>query len=219
MSTALVVGGTRGIGAVIARRFEADGIYVAVMGSKTPPLVVPPLSSIVFCQRYRGDRSAWQGEIETSLLLTRNIIENAPFDGENNSIVILSSIIAHTVADEQPLSYHMCKSALEGMIRYYAVALGPRGIRVNGVAPGVTLKPENAEYYQAHQDKMELFERINPLGRMGTADDVANVVSWLCSPGASFVTGQTIVVDGGVSLINQEALARSFLTNPISGVR
>lgn len=229
MSHALVAGGTRGIGRVIAQAFAKRGDMVTVVGRKEiersffwiadAVKTQGKLDSLIFCQRYRPsgivtDEDVFEGEVETSLELTRSVIQECATLGYFDnpcSIVIVSSVIAHTVANEQPVGYHVAKAALEGMARYYAVTLGKRGIRVNCVAPGVTLKPENAEYYSQHPEKVELFSRINPLGRMGTAQDVANVVTWLCSPGAAFVTGQTIVVDGGVSLVNQEALARSFL--------
>jgi hypothetical protein len=213
MSRVLVVGGTKGIGKVIAQTLTARGDAVAVVGRNTPGEEWIPwakLTHLILCQRFRGKIDAWRGEIETSLTLTRDLIEGWAdnFDGENNSIVIMSSIIAHTVADEQPVSYHMAKAALEGMIRYYAVELGPRGIRVNGIAPGVVLKDSNKEYYKEHPEKVNLFNRTIPLGRMGTAEDIAGVAQFLCSPAASFITGQTIVVDGGVSLLNQESLVR-----------
>ena len=57
---------------------------------------------------------------------------------------------------------------------------------------------------------MELYAKTVPLGRMATTQDIASVVEFLCGPGASFVTGQNIFVDGGVSLVSQEALARSL---------
>ena len=213
MSTALVVGGTHGIGRVVAKTLEAGGETVTAIGRHT--VYTPgPLTHLVFCQRYRDGADAWQGEIDTSLTRTRNIIEcNIDFfdHDPSNCIVIMSSIIARSVADEQPVSYHMAKAALEAMVRYYAVTLGPKGIRVNGVAPGVTLKPENLLYYTSHPQKVAQFSRLNPLGRMGTAQEVANVVKFLCSPEASFVNGAIIPVDGGVSLLNPESLASRYL--------
>jgi NAD(P)-dependent dehydrogenase (short-subunit alcohol dehydrogenase family) len=96
------------------------------------------------------------------------------------------------------------------LVRYYAVALGPRGIRVNGVSPGTVVKRENQEFYARSEALVGVFKRTIPLGRMGTAVDVANVIAFLCGPQASFVTGQQIVVDGGVSLLSQESLARKI---------
>lgn len=94
------------------------------------------------------------------------------------------------------------------MVRYYAVTLGPRRIRVNSVSPGTVLKDESKDFYLKNEQLYNLYKGIIPLGRMGTAEEVANVVAFLCSSKASFITGQNIVVDGGLSLIWQETLAR-----------
>jgi 3-oxoacyl-[acyl-carrier protein] reductase len=212
MTRALIIGGTKGIGAACARALEAAGDEVEVVGRNTPGFVTNGITHLVFCQRYRDNDDPWDGEMRISLGLTKDIIEWVKFDGDpTNSIVIISSVIARTVASEQPVGYHVAKAALEGMARYYAVNLGQKGIRTNCVSPCVVLKQENRDYYAAHPEKVELFSRINPLRRMGTSEDVANVVAWLCSPGAAYVNGVVIPVDGGVSLLNQEALARSFL--------
>jgi NAD(P)-dependent dehydrogenase (short-subunit alcohol dehydrogenase family) len=81
-------------------------------------------------------------------------------------------------------------------------------VRVNAVAPGTTVKDEARAFYESHPEIIALFKDIVPLGRMGTADDVASLVAFLASARASFITGQEIVIDGGVSLLGQEALAR-----------
>jgi len=169
------------------------------------------LTHLVLLQRFRGSGDAWDGEIETSLTASRAIIEACAerFDGgPDNSIVLVGSIAGRVIAGEQPVGYHVAKAALEHMSRYYAVALGPRGIRVNCVAPATVLKEESADFYDRRPDLLDLYRRVVPLGRMGTAEDVASVIGFLCSPAASFVTGQVVVVDGGISLLGQEALAR-----------
>jgi NAD(P)-dependent dehydrogenase (short-subunit alcohol dehydrogenase family) len=169
------------------------------------------ISNLVFLQRYRGQGDDWTGEVETSLAATRHVIEGliGEFDdtGEK-SIVIVSSVASHLVADEQPLSYHVAKAGLNQMVRYYAVTLGPKGIRVNSVSPGTILKEEAQEFYLQNEQLHNLYKKVIPLGRMGTSEEIANVVAFLCSPSASFITGQDIVVDGGLSLQWQETLVR-----------
>lgn len=168
------------------------------------------VNHLVFFQRYRGEEDAWAGELDVSLTATRCIVERLAdhFDGTaDNAIVIVGSVASQFITEEQPVSYHVAKAGLHQMVRYYAVALGPRGIRVNAVSPGTVLKEESQQFYQ--QDPVSsLYKRIIPLGRMGTAEDVVQLIAFLCSPQAAFVTGQNIVIDGGASLQGHEALAR-----------
>ncbi len=171
------------------------------------------LSSLVLLQRFKGEGDRWTGEIATSLSATKTIIERLAGEfsgGGGNSIVLVSSIVGRFIAEGQPVGYHVAKAALCQMARYYAVELGPRGIRVNCVSPCTVVKEENRDYYSKHEDLYNLFKKTIPLGRMGTALESANVIAFLCSSKASFVTGQEIVVDGGVSLLSQEALARKL---------
>lgn len=93
------------------------------------------------------------------------------------------------------------KAALEAWTRYLAYELAGRGITANCVSPGV-IATDSAKFYGG--DRFPEFDRLvsayTPAGRMGTADEVAAVVAFLCTPGARFIVGQTIVVDGGLGL-------------------
>jgi NAD(P)-dependent dehydrogenase (short-subunit alcohol dehydrogenase family) len=240
---ALVVGGTRGIGRTVARRFIAEGFALSIIGRRPPeqplasqkavrywavdlrdadalgaavPAIVKaggPLSRLVCLQRFRGAGDEWQGEIDTTLTATRLLIDatSGRFAATGDrAIVVVSSIADRFVASEQPLSYHVAKAGLTQLARYYAVTLARRGIRVNAVSSGTIVKDESRTFYREQKALRQLYESMIPLGRMGTADEIASVVSFLCSGAASFVTGQSLVVDGGVSLQWHETLVRQM---------
>ena len=95
-------------------------------------------------------------------------------------------------------------------MKYYAVNLGEKGIRCNCVLPNSVIKPENKDYFTKNNDVRRMIEQITPLKRMGTAKDIANTVDFLCSPKSSFITGQTIFVDGGISVRGQDSIARQM---------
>jgi len=98
------------------------------------------------------------------------------------------------------------KAAIEAMCRYYAVALAPRGITVNAVCAGITDDSIVNRLPQEAQDAMLSWLRSGwtPMGRAGTPADIGGAVAALCSEDAGWITGQTIVVDGGASLMNPE---------------
>ena len=171
------------------------------------------VNHLVFLQRYRGEGDNWAGEIETTLTDTKFVIEHLvdKFDNSGeNSIVLVSSTAGHFVIDKQPLSYHVAKAGLNHMLRYYAVALGRKSIRVNGVSPCTIVKEESKDFYFQNKSLCNLYEKITPLGRMGRAREIAQVIVFLCSSESSFVTGQNLIVDGGMSLLYQESLARKL---------
>ena len=169
------------------------------------------LSSLVFLQRYRGSGDSWQGELNVAMTATKTLIEGLAeqFHPQGDrSIAIVASVATDLIARNQSLGYHVSKSALRQMARFYAVKLGGKGIRVNVVSPCTFVKEESAAYYGGQVALKELYAKIVPLGRWGTAKEVAQTAAYLCGSQASFITGQEILVDGGLSLMLQDALAR-----------
>lgn len=173
------------------------------------------ISHLIFSQRYRGNDDDWRGEWEVSLSATKYIIERCANDFDatiETSIVVIGSVANSFIALEQPLSYHVGKAALLAIVRYFAVVLGPKKIRVNCVSPAAVLKKEAQPFYEKHKSLYNLYQQVIPLGRMGAPDDIADVVAFLCSPQSLYITGQNMVVDGGLSLLAQEGLSRNITT-------
>jgi meso-butanediol dehydrogenase / (S,S)-butanediol dehydrogenase / diacetyl reductase len=122
-----------------------------------------------------------------------------PHLGPGSSIVAVSSVNATLAAPGVPV-YAAAKSGLEGLVRQLALEYGPRGIRVNAVAPGMI----------GPSDLVGVTEGY-PLQRIGTPDDVAAAVTYLAGPGAGFVTGAVLPVDGGLSIASPAAWLRPDL--------
>jgi enoyl-[acyl-carrier protein] reductase III len=122
----------------------------------------------------------------------------APAMRPGASIVGISSLGAQRVLDNYTL-VGTSKAALEALVRYLAVELGPRGIRVNAVSAGVVATA--ALDYFPNREEMLAMGAANAAGRIVTPEDVAGVVAFLCSADAEMIRGQTVVVDGGWSLL------------------
>jgi enoyl-[acyl-carrier protein] reductase III len=121
----------------------------------------------------------------------------APSMPDGSSIVALSSLGAERVLDNYVL-VGTSKAALESLVRYLGVELAPR-IRVNAVSGGVV--ETGALEHFPNREEMLRAGAANPVGRLVTPDDIAGAVAFLCSKDADMIRGQTIVVDGGFSLL------------------
>jgi enoyl-[acyl-carrier protein] reductase III len=115
-----------------------------------------------------------------------------------SSIVALSSLGSFRVLENYVL-VGTSKAALESLVRYLAVELAPRGIRVNAVSGGV-VDTGALDHFPNREEMLDAARGRTPAGRMVTVDDMAGAVMFLCSPDAEMIRGQTIVVDGGFSL-------------------
>jgi enoyl-[acyl-carrier protein] reductase III len=122
----------------------------------------------------------------------------APQMPEGSSIVGISSLGSQRVLENYTL-VGTSKAALEALVRYLAVELAPRGIRVNAVSAGV-VETGALDHFPNREAMLEQGAR-NPVGRLVSPEDVAAAVAFLCSPEADMIRGQTLVVDGGYSLL------------------
>lgn len=122
----------------------------------------------------------------------------APHIAEGGSVVMLSSVTArHAVG--AVAAYAAMKAALESLVARAAAELGPRGIRVNAVAPGTTASETIAPWTQSEQGR-EATLGMQALKRINQPEDVADVIAFLCSDKARIVTGAVIAADGGTLL-------------------
>jgi enoyl-[acyl-carrier protein] reductase III len=116
-----------------------------------------------------------------------------------SSIVGISSLGSTRVLENYVL-VGTSKAALESLVRYLAVELAPRGIRVNAVSAGV-IETEALAHFPNREQMLAAAREHTPAGRMVEPQDVADAVCFLCSPQAEMIRGQTLIVDGGYSLL------------------
>lgn len=120
-----------------------------------------------------------------------------PMLGDGSSIVMTSSLAARAAVG-QLSAYSATKGAIDTMVKHFASLLGPRGIRVNAVAPGI-IDTDMSEFAKTDEGR-DYALKMQALQRIGHADDVADAVTFLASNSARWVTGDTIQVGGGSKL-------------------
>jgi len=174
------------------------------------------IEGLVFLQKYRPlkkVKNELSKELTVSVESTKIIIEslkNSFSKKSLKSIVIIGSIVSRFVAREQNIDYHIAKSALVGLVNYYAVSLGELGISVNMLSPSTTVKDENKSFYKKNKDLASLYSSISPLKKMLKAENVVDAIKFLLSKKSKFITGQNIFIDGGISLEWQEVIGREY---------
>jgi 3-oxoacyl-[acyl-carrier protein] reductase len=144
----------------------------------------------------------WQHSVrrnlDTAFLMTRSVVPAMRRNGWGR-IVMVSSVTGPVMAMRGDSAYAAAKAALVGLVRSLAVDVAGDGITANAVAPGwIATGSQTAEEVREGE--------LIPMRRSGTPDEIAWPVAWLCTPGAAYLTGQCLVVDGGNSVAEERAL-------------
>ena len=125
--------------------------------------------------------------------------EAAPHLPRGSSIVAISSLGSVRVLDNYTV-VGVSKAALEALVRYLAVELAPAGVRVNAVSAGL-VETGALEYFPNREEMLSFYKERTPAGRLVEPRDIAEAVCFLASPEAGMIRGQTLIVDGGYSVL------------------
>jgi NAD(P)-dependent dehydrogenase (short-subunit alcohol dehydrogenase family) len=116
---------------------------------------------------------------------------------QGSGAIVNCSSLGGLVGLPSRAAYHASKHGVIGLTRSAAMEYAPRGVRINAVCPGTIETPMVSEMLATQADAMKEILRDQPIGRLGQSEEIAAAVLWLCSPGASFVLGVALPVDGG----------------------
>lgn len=142
--------------------------------------------------------------LRLSQLIAKRMIKQSEDEGSEGccgSIINLSSILSRR-AHPELMALSISNAALEQMTRSLAVALAPKGIRVNAVAMGSVMSASLQEILKDNPDYRDTIERGTPMGRIASPTELAEAVQFLASDGSGFMTGEVMTVDGGRSLLD-----------------
>jgi 3-oxoacyl-[acyl-carrier protein] reductase len=193
--------GAQGFGCDLRSEADVDALRDAVTAALGPPWLLVNAAGVFFEHEVTElSLDEWDLVMDVNArgtFLTCRALLPAMHAAGSGCIVNVASTAGlsggHTRA-----AYNASKGAVVLLTRSLAIDWGPRGVRVNCVAPGLIDTPM-ADWIRHDAVRLAAFERSLPAGRIGTPDDVAHAVSFLASDGASYLHGSTLVVDGGVT--------------------
>ena len=237
--TALVTGGTRGIGLAIVRALRHCGARVIAIGKSQDQIDLfgkefakDPLASAELVDvRDRRSMEALRDRLDRLDILVPNAGVNTRVKAldlpdeplremldtnlygvfvtcqvfapllvkKPGSRVVVTSSISAIHGQDLRAAYAATKAGLSGLVRSLAIEWGPLGVNVNAVGPGIIETPLTRAYMDEFPERVAAAIANTPLRRVGTPEDVADVVVFLASNAARFITGQTLYVDGGLT--------------------
>ncbi len=169
------------------------------------------LEAIAFVHRYRSQLQNPIKQYEVEVYTPFKIIESMASQSRDKqcAVVLMTSPAGRTVVGDQDFQYHASKAALSQLVRFGSVRFSANNLRINGVSPGSFIfKERAAEYYSKNPDVVANAKKLIPLARMGTVTEIANVAAFLLSDKSSYINGQILEVDGGLSNFDQASLSK-----------
>ena len=175
----------------VVAEFASHGPYAAVVHNAATGVIKPALET---------EDKHWDWTLNANARALLSLARAcAPDMQSGSSIVAVSSLGAQRVLENYVL-VGTSKAALESVVRYLAVELSPRGIRVNAVSAGV-VETEALDHFPNREQMLSAGKTRTPAGRLVEPEDVAGAVAFLCSPDADMLRGHTLIMDGGYSLL------------------
>jgi enoyl-[acyl-carrier protein] reductase III len=193
---------SRGAEALLLRGNVGDPEKAKALVDETGPLdvLVSNAATGVIRPALELEEKHWDWTMNANARALHTLVRQAaPQMPPGSSIVALSSLGSQRVLTDYVL-VGVSKAAVEALVRYLAVELAPQDIRVNAVSAGL-VETGALAYFPERERMLEEFARRTPAGRLVEPKDVAEVVCFLASPAAGMIRGQTIVVDGGYSIL------------------
>jgi NAD(P)-dependent dehydrogenase (short-subunit alcohol dehydrogenase family) len=186
-----------------------DRSFVASLFAEVPPALralgakgLDGVVDVIGMAQYRPleglDDELWAWHHAVVLRHALLVVQHAPAAMPDGGALVFVSSVSGLTGAPLHAGYGAAKAGLMSLVRSAALELGPKRIRVTSVAPGVVWTPRVSAYLGDEGRRAN--EANAPIGRVAEPADIAGVLAWLCTESASYVTGQTIVVDGGVSV-------------------
>jgi enoyl-[acyl-carrier protein] reductase III len=175
----------------VVNEFASHGPYAAVVHNAATGVIRAALET---------EDKHWDWTLAANARALLSLARACGPEMETGSSIVAVSSLGSTRVLENYVLVGTSKAALESVVRYLAVELAPKGIRVNTVSAGV-VETEALDFFPNKDEMVRAGRERTPAGRLVEPEDVAAAVAFLCSPDAEMVRGQTLVVDGGYSLL------------------